>query len=735
MADGIHEERRGWCSFRLGISGAVAAVAFAFVVWSLASTGSEEAARAEGEVLILHVSVNGSDGAAATVDAPLATLEGARDRIRELRRSKEWTGSVVVSIEGGIYERHNSFELTAVDSGTSAAPIIYRGVPPKTDAEPVRLVGGRRVQSFVSVTDSEILQRLPEVAWGHVVEANLPAQGIRSLGSLERRGFTLERPVAGLELFLNHQPMPLARWPNVGWATIHSIPGPEAEEEAARTIGFSGEHLKRWAEAPDPWAFGYWYHGWADEHTPITAVDVAGETMTFGARHQYGYRKGQRFFVYNLLEELDSPGEWYLDRATGTLYFWPPDDVDLEQAEVLVSVLEEPLIQANGASHIRIENLVLEGTRDSAVRIRGGTRVELAGCTIRNVGRDGVSIHEGSDHAVLSSDLYHIGERGIRMVGGNRQTLQPGGHRAANNHIHHFSRWSRTYRAAIQLSGVGNTAEHNLIHDGPHLAINFGGNDHRIAFNEIHHVLTETDDAGALYIGRDWSARGHVIEHNIIRHSGSHHARDQDRGHGRSDEPGLVYGPVALHGTSLVYLDDLTSGVTIRGNLLHDGGRTIMIGGGRDNVVEGNIIIGGARGIRMDGRGLTWASEMAKPDGRWGMWDRLRAVPFAEPLYRNRYPVLAELPDNDPYAPVGNRIARNIVVDAESALHFLHDVKPYAILDSNHLIQGRVNNPAALSRADLVALAGELAASTATEGCCVLPLDRVGLHLDEYRRR
>ena len=111
-------------------------------------------------------------------------------------------------------------------------------------------------------------------------------------------------------------------------------------------------------------------------------------------------------------------------------------------------------------------------------------------------------------HGVAGCDIYETGDGGIALTGGDRKTLTPGGLLADNNHIHHYSRWNRIYQPAIALNGVGNRATHNLIHDAPHMAIVFGGNDTRIEFNEIHSVCYESNDAGAIYAGRNWTMRG-----------------------------------------------------------------------------------------------------------------------------------------------------------------------------------------------------------------------------------
>ncbi|MEX2381858.1 MAG: right-handed parallel beta-helix repeat-containing protein [Opitutales bacterium] len=720
--------------WRAATSATLTAAAGLLALQLAGSDAQAEAEAVRNQARTIYVAPNGDDTAAGSAGAPLATLEAARDRIREVRQI-EGERKTVISIHGDIHKREAAFRLSEADSGTLEAPIIYRGAVEQNGktAQQARLSGGRRITNFTPVTNGAALDRLPEHAREHVVQADLTAHDITNAGTLHRRGFGAQAQAA-LELFFENEPMTLARWPNAGWTTIASAPADDAQDEDARTIGFAGDRPERWVNAPEAWAFGYWNHGWADEHMPIESIDTEARRITLGARHSYGFREEQRFYVYNVLEELDTPGEWYVDRETNLLYFWPPEGTALDEAEVMVSVLEEPLIVVENASHVRFENLVLEGTRDTAVTISGGEKVTLAGSVIRNVGRHGVTVSNGRRHRIVSCDLHHLGERGIHFSGGDRQTLTHAGHEAINNHIHHFSRWSRTYRAAIHLSGVGHIAEHNLIHDAPHMAIGFGGNDHRIAFNEIHHVLTQTDDAGALYIGRDWTARGHEIEHNFIHHSGNQHARDRDpEGEDEELEPHVTRTPLAIHRTNLIYLDDAASGITIRGNLLHDGGRAIMIGGGRDNLVEGNLVIGGDMAVWMDGRGIGWASEHIKRGGHWGIWDRLEAVPYDQPPYSDRYPGLAELPENDPHGPVGNRIAQNLLANNERPIYFQHDISHYAELEDNIEIQEEESESlSTLPRADLIEMARDL--MNAHPQFEPLPLDRIGLYTDAYRQ-
>ena len=127
--------------------------------------------------------------------------------------------------------------------------------------------------------------------------------------------------------------------------------------------------------------------------------------------------------------------------------------------------------------------------------------------------------------------------------GGDRKKLEAGRNFALNNNIHHFSRWVRTYRPAVYLYGVGHRVAHNRVHDAPHNAVLFWGNDHVLEFNEVYRVCTETGDAGAFYIGRDWTQRGNVIRYNYFHDLGAA-LRSGFRPHpGTSEQTSGAHGP------------------------------------------------------------------------------------------------------------------------------------------------------------------------------------------------
>jgi hypothetical protein len=395
-----------------------------------------------------------------------------------------------VWIRGGSFPRARSFQLTASDSGTPQNPIVYRACTNETP----RLLGGRIVRGFVPVKDTAAGARLAPEARSHVVELDLRARGITNLGCLQSRGFGRPTSPAHLELFFDGQPMTLARWPNTGaWERIAGFPtntaqGDEHGGNIAALAGgfyFAGDRPRRWQRSDDFWVHGYWAWDWANSYERIESLDLEQHLIKTAAPHGlYGFRKGQRFYFLNLLEELDQPGEWYLDHASGVLYFWPPKPV--ESGEVIVSLLEAPLLALNNVSNVTFQGLALEATRGNAVSLEGGASNRVAGCVLRLVGNNGVAVRGGFGHGVLGCDISDTGD------GGDRQTLTPGGHFVENCHFQRQGRWSKCYVPAVLLEGVGHRVAHNLIHDHSHCAILYSRNEHRLEFNEIHHVALET---------------------------------------------------------------------------------------------------------------------------------------------------------------------------------------------------------------------------------------------------
>ena len=630
---------------------------------------------AQGRAADFFVAPDGSDANPGTKAKPFATLERARDAVRALKaQGKLPRSGVTVWLRGGDYPRTNALELSAQDSGTPDAPIVWRGY--KNEA--ARLLGGRTLSGFQPVSDPAVRARLDPAARAHAVQLNLRALGLTNFGELKSRGFARPVTVAHGELFFGGKPMTLARWPNEGeFAQIAGCPVPQKDEHGgqlgALTNGFfySGDRPRRWQEPRDLWVHGYWAYDWANSYERVASLDLEQRLVKTAPPYGlYGFRKGQRFYFLNVLEELDQPGEWFLDRQSGVLYFWPPESPGSDAAksplsaarpgsrraapgttaEVLFSLLDQPFLRLTGVSNVTVRGLIFEATRANAIEIRGGASNRVVACLLRNLGNAGVLVEGGFGHGVVACDIFDTGDGGVSLAGGDRQTLAPGGHYVENCHFQRQGRWSKCYVPAIYLHGVGLRAAHNLIHDHPHCAILFWGNDHLIEFNEIHHIALETGDVGAIYTGRDYTFRGNRIRHNFIHHTG-----------------GVGMGSMG------VYMDDCVSGTEVFGNVFYKVHWAMFIGGGRDHRIENNLFVDCDPAVRMDGRGLdrspVWFDMVNDT-----MRKRLAEVPLE--LYRARYPELKSLdryygPPGGPaitgeafkgVPPEGNVIARNVCV-------------------------------------------------------------------------
>ena len=636
-------------------------------------------------------------------DGPVKTLRAARDQVRQIRASGQEAGPITVSVRGGTYYLDQPLELTQQDSGTEKSPIIYSTYK----GESVRLVAGKAVNSFKPVTDPDILKRFKKECRNFILQADLKAQGITDFGKLVSRGFGRSILPAGLELFFENERMTVARWPNTGWVKIAAIPNGQDGGQ----FTYSEDEPGTWAPSDDIWVHGFWTQDWADSYEHVKSIDLTTKTIeTYPPHGIYGYSANHRYYVLNVLEELDSPGEWYLDRTSGILYFWPPAPITNEPP--IVSITDSILV-LNNCSYVTFRGMTLECTRGTAVRIDGGSGSHIEGCTVRHIGNVGVVISGGRKNGVQSCDIYDAGDGGIGLYGGDKQTLTPAGLYADNNHIHHYSQWCLTYRPAIGIGGVGNRASHNRIHDGPHNAIQLGGNDHLIEYNEIFDVCTESDDVGAFYAGRSWVDRGTVIQYNYFHDI--HSAKDQYQ-----------------NGSRVVYLDDAASGFTVRGNVFYKAGSlcAINVGGGRDNIIDNNIFIDCAKGVLIDTRGLGWAKGYISEGGGWNMYEKLKAVHFDQPPYSTHYPKLAAILDTAPAEPRGNELIDNLAVrtpllDMPQSHRNLLLEKDNWSTDTDPGFENAEQNDFRLKK--------DSAIFTHIPGFEPIPFDRIGLYSDACR--
>ncbi|MBM3499530.1 MAG: hypothetical protein FJX74_12760 [Armatimonadetes bacterium] len=613
--------------------------------------------QAQAAPTTLYVAANGSDawtGAAADpnaagTDGPFATLARARDEVRKLKAGGDVAGPVTVFVRGGLYALTETLVFEAQDSGTVDAPVTYRAY----QAERPILLGGKAIGGW-------------QAHEGRVLKTDVGAQGYRN--------------VYFRQLLCNGRRMDLARYPNRdpdnpvtgGWAYAEGDPVPmyqNVPDEPQNLLRYAEQDARAWAHPEEGEVFVFPRYNWWNNILPVQSLDREKRLLTLAANASYGIRAGDRYYVRNLREELDAPGEWYLDPATWTLYFRPPDDADPATMTVCAPLVRTVLELREGAAHLTFRGLTFECCEGTAIYLQGAHDCLIAACTIRNVGDyngSGVAITGGANNGVVGCDIHEVGSNAVSLDGGNRDTLEPAGNYADNNYIHHTGVFHKQ-GVGVAVGGIGNRVSHNLIHDCPRFGIVWGGNDHVLEYNEIRHCNLETADCGAIYSWQvDWSKRGTEIRYNYL-----HDIIGFGQENGDWTSPHFNWG---------VYLDDGTCGTHVHHNVV---ARTILGGthvhGGRDNVVENNIFIDG-RDSQMQYSGYVKGGHPVPMMTE--TWNQYRGTAAYE-----EYPGYVELTRSleDAWQMAGNVFRRNIVCYSEpGARLYAHVNLPFDKTESDY---------------------------------------------------
>lgn len=518
-------------------------------------------------------------------------------------------------------------------------PILIKWAPTSGGALEIvgdgAIISGGIPLSFASLGDHDAraYRALPKASLGKVLLASFPSQPVSSRAGI---GFSLPVVPSSGELIYKGTPQPLAQWPNFGYAKIVALKG--LAKDVSRDFQVQGREVSDWAEEQQLRAQAYWSKDWADQTFPVGVVKVQGVSFLRidGLPFEGAVKDGQRVKIENAVADLDVEGEWVFDTDRRSLLWWPPQEFDGRDVEFSVA---ESLLLVRNSKDVSISGFSFENARGDGVVVENSSNVTLNHISVRNVGNRGVRISSGYKNGVKNSTIESTGQGGVSVDGGDRPSLKSSGHYVFKCEIRNFNRFVKTYRPGVQVSGVGVSVSENRIHDGTHSAIIFTGNDHLIEANEIFGVVTESADAGAIYGGRDYSARGTRIEKNYLHDIGGGYSQD-------------VKG---------VYVDDLGSGVAIVGNVFFRVRKPIYLGGGRDNSVRFNVLIESSPSLHLDARGIEWQKRSASdPSGEF--LKRLNSMPFQSPLWGGRYPHLSNVLDDEFGSPKYNEFCGNLVV-------------------------------------------------------------------------
>jgi len=567
-------------------------------------------------------------------NSPFTTFAAAQQAVRSaVADSRLPAGPIQVVVLDGTYFLKDTIRLSQQDSGTVVHPVVWRSQT-KGGA---RWTGGGTVPALQKLTaDDPAWARIPAAAREHVKVADLKAAGITDYGVVAANG------VGGpyMELVWDGKFQTLARWPNEAYTGIAKVEKMGKDQNGrqipATSFVYKDDRPSQWVNEPDPYGNGFFCHNWASARVAFKNIDSATKTIEQKGRgSNYGYSTIGFWFGYNLLCELDAPGEYYIDRQLGRLYFWPTTEGDDARAAL---TLTRDLFALRDVSYTRFEGFVFENCRAIAFQARGGLSLEVVGSTFRNMGTRALDLNGCSQSRIAGCDIAYCGSGGIYVQGGDVKTLTQAGISVENCHIHHYALLSLTYASAIGFGGCGVFVRHNTIHDGPHTAICFGGREHTIAFNEIHSVCLDAGEMGAVYAGRDWTLCGNRIEANYFHD---------------------IYNPRSQRNRAIM-LDDGAAGFSVTSNRFErvaEGVSLSAIG----NVVENNLFVSNFPPVSAWQK---WENHNDYTNPRYThkqLVDRLAQVPVHEEPWKTKYPYLAMIDDAIKTGKVRDPTTRTVV--------------------------------------------------------------------------
>ncbi len=663
----------------------------------------------------LYVSLDGNDSNDGSEAKPFATLEKARDTIRAMKASGGLPeGGVTVYLRGGTYYLDSGLELTTEDSGTEEAPITYTAYP----GEEVTLSGEVALdKSWFKAADKTAKDTIIDKAAAEkVMMVDLKEHGIEDYGEMSTRGYHYfnKGRYAQAELIVNGENQTLARYPNEG-----SISVPSANVDTAN-FGFTytDDRISKWVNAKDPYIVGTISINYENNTYPIEKIDTAKKFLSIKEGRINTYYTNGWFFGENLLEELDSEGEYYIDRETGILYYYPPADFQTGNYTLGLSTMKTPVFHFDGATHITVSNLTMEGGRGYAVlglsagykiptfkefliaqnidlngrmfdkssgygvyiddpdnypdaqvfpghvwdgltdQGDGVNSIRIMNCNIFNFGSGGI-IMIGDNVNIENNHIKNIGGTGLYLRGGDLETLEPSNDTIINNQIHRVGYLHKAYVPAIAMHGVGIHVAYNDIYDAPHCIFNYHGNDHIIEFNKIHDAVKECLDMDAIYTRNEYMPqwRGTIIRNNHIYNLGIFKVGEYDQ----------------QLNVSGIRTDNYGHGLQIYNNIFSNigtAGANSVIGvtaQGNRNTLTGNIFVDCSttfRGWDTYAPGTTWDMNNAEEKERVELAEKYAQIPaFAE-----RYPELATFRDEYYKSVPTNIFDKNVVVNIKFGL-------------------------------------------------------------------
>lgn len=440
---------------------------------------------------VFHVSSNGTDDGPGTQDRPFATLEKARDAARQAGE-----GQHSIRVLPGDYFLEKPFDLDARDNGLTIEAVTNGAI----------MYGGKQVVGW---------KRDGEKFW--YVELPGVKEGKWDFRALLVNGRLAERAcLPATNTFDNLGTWSLPLLPAVAG---HWERKPTREEST--TMPYDPKDIPASLDVKN--AEVRMYHMWAESLVGVSSNDMQKHALILASEPAWppGALNRRKYVIYNTLEGMNRPGQWYLDRSAGRLVYWPLPGEDMAKVKIIAPTVERIIRIAGDAKKpvekVTIRGLVLQATTaplkpasfgagafDGALSMTDARQCALESIEICNVGGVGMSADKLVECRITGSRIHDVGACGARISGVD--TL------IATNHIHHLGMYYPS-AAATMLRGERMHIYRNEIHDAPYSGMITGGNENLIEQNLIYRVMRELHDGAAIY----GSMKKCIIRGNMVR--------------------------------------------------------------------------------------------------------------------------------------------------------------------------------------------------------------------------
>ncbi len=567
----------------------------------------------ESDTVNLYVSPDGSDDAYGTEAAPVKSLTEALKKAEEIETNTGKTRPVNIILADGEYEVTSTVDITGI-AGAVTIKAAEGANPCLKGSKTVKI---SEMQDATSATNSRINANVTGVKSYSLADYTLAdniCSGTESIDASNTFG-----------VYVNGEIKPIAEYPNNDElvpddAYASSNPG------ADQTITLTANEKFGTYKDTDGW----YIEGYFKEK--YRTYKVAKSNFTVGTDNALTFTNlksssvsgiNRNWKIFNLLEELDVAGEWYVDKESKTLYYLPAEG----ETEIEISNMNNALVRVN-QNNVTITGIGFRNTCRNAIEIADGVSdATISNCDFQAIGRNAITSESGAsvtNTRIKGNTMQNIGYKGIYLNGGSLDTLAESGNVISENIISDPGKVIRSYAHAILVAGVGAEVMNNEISNTKSIALGFDGALNKIHHNKLTNVITEALDAGAIYGGRNLKYLGNEISYNEITLA--------ERNGGNEVLAGI-------------YLDDYLSGTIVHHNIIRNGTRGVFSNGGAQNKIYNNVY-----------SGCTYGTSIRK-NSTYTTWDATKAWPTDE-AYTNKFTYLTNM-STDNWSGTGLAVYNN----------------------------------------------------------------------------